>query len=112
MDLELNLNYSTNADFGLDTVGFGLPGSTLPVLDSQVVAAFQNNVDYYLGLFGLAPFPTNFTTFGNPQPSFITTLKAKNLIPSISWSYTAGAKYRKCSSLPVSAHLLINNVVD
>lgn len=111
LDLELNLNYSTHADFGLDTVGFGLPSSSLPVLDSQVVAGFQNNVYYYLGLFGLAPFETNLT-FANPHTSFMATLKAKNLIPSVSWSYTAGAQYSECPSLPVSSHLLMNVATD
>jgi len=96
LDREQNLNYSTNANFGLDTVGIGPPGGSGPGLDSQIVGAFQNNVDYYLGQFGLAPFSTNLSTIANPYPNFITTLKAKNLIPSISWSYTAGAQYRKC----------------
>jgi hypothetical protein len=112
LSLEQNLNYSTHADYGFDKVGVGLLGSGGPVLDSQVVAGFENNVDYYLGMFGLAPFATNFSTVGNPQPSFIATLKAKNLIPSISWSYTAGARYRKCSLLLVSGSLLIRDVID
>ena len=113
LDLELNLNYSTNADFGLDTVGFGLPGGGGPTLDSQVVAGFENNADYLLGHFGLAPFPTNFSTFGNPQPSFLTTLKGKNLIPSVSWSYTAGAQYSILSSLSqLPDCLLIGPAID
>ncbi|KAL2688992.1 hypothetical protein Neosp_003042 [[Neocosmospora] mangrovei] len=39
--------------------------------------------------------PLNFTTLGNfSAPSFITTLKDQKRIPSLSWSYTAGAIYR------------------
>ena len=50
------------------------------------------------GIFGLNNQPVNFSTLGNTSmPSFITTLKEKNKIPSLSWSYTAGAKYRKRS---------------
>ena len=48
------------------------------------------------GIFGLNNQPVNFTTLGNhSQSSFITSLKDRGMIPSLSWSYTAGAKYRK-----------------
>lgn len=48
------------------------------------------------GIFGLNTQPVNFTSLGNfSSPSFISTLKDKGTIPSLSWSYTAGAKYRK-----------------
>ncbi|KAJ5123271.1 hypothetical protein N7448_009368 [Penicillium atrosanguineum] len=47
------------------------------------------------GIFGLNSQPVNFTSLGNfSSPSFITTLKNEDTIPSLSWSYTAGAKYR------------------
>ncbi|KAI9701830.1 MAG: hypothetical protein M1836_001174 [Candelina mexicana] len=94
LDRELNLDYTGNADYGLEKVGLGLDNAAGPSLDSMVVAAFQDNVYYYMGLFGLSPLPTNFTTFNDPQPSFLTTLRKKNLIPSLSWGYTAGAQYR------------------
>lgn len=48
------------------------------------------------GISGLNTQPVNFTTLGNfSSPSFLTTLKSSGLIPSLSWSYTAGAIYRK-----------------
>ena len=48
------------------------------------------------GAFGLNTQPVNFTSLGNfSAPSFLTTLKDQGHIPSLSWSYTAGAKYRK-----------------
>ncbi|KAJ5461729.1 uncharacterized protein N7458_003281 [Penicillium daleae] len=47
------------------------------------------------GIFGLNPQPVNFTSLGNfSSPSFLTTLKNQGKIPSLSWSYTAGAQYR------------------
>lgn len=98
-DLEQNLNYSTNGDFGFDTVGLGLQPSSGPTLENQVVAGFLNNLDYYLGIFGVAPWPTNLTNFSSPEPSFMTTLRSKNLIPSLTYSYTAGAKYSKPSAV-------------
>ncbi|MCJ1387067.1 hypothetical protein MMC17_010196 [Xylographa soralifera] len=50
--------------------------------------------DFYLGYFGLGPAPTNLTTLDNPRESLLSTLKEQNLLPSISWGYTAGASYR------------------
>lgn len=50
---------------------------------------------YYMGMFGLGDQPTNITNLTNPHPSFLTTMKSSNLIPSLSWAYTAGAPYRK-----------------
>lgn len=47
------------------------------------------------GIFGLNSQPVNFSTLGNfSSPSFFTTLRDQTLIPSLSWSYTAGAIYR------------------
>jgi hypothetical protein len=52
----------------------------------------------YSGIFGLNNQPVNFSSLGNySAPSFITTLKGNNDIPSLSWSYTAGAQYRECT---------------
>jgi hypothetical protein len=45
-------------------------------------------------MLGLNPWPTNFTTLNDPQPSFITLLRNQNYIPSLSYSYTVGAPYR------------------
>lgn len=46
-------------------------------------------------MLGLSTQPVNYTTTGNfSAPSFFTSLRSQNLIPSLSWSYTAGAKYR------------------
>lgn len=43
--------------------------------------------------------PVNYSHIGNfSGPSLFTSLKTQKLIPSLSWSYTAGAKYRKFSS--------------
>ena len=96
MGLETNLGLNDTADFGLDTVALGLSNSTGgPYLDSSVVAAYETN-DYYIGMFGLNQQPTNFSTFNNSYPSFLTALKSKNMIPSLSWAYTAGARYSKC----------------
>jgi hypothetical protein len=63
-------------------------------------------MNHHSGLFGLNNQPVNFSDLGNSTtPSFLTTLKDKDIIPSLSWSYTAGAKYR---AAPVSPfHILL-----
>ena len=45
----------------------------------------------YIGTWGLRPVATNLSSFNNPIPSWISTLKDKSLIASLSWGYTAGS---------------------
>ena len=96
--LGLEANFGRNsivANYGFDTVALGLSNRTGgPVLDKQVVAGFSKN-SYYMGTFGLGQEPHNFTTLDDTHPSYLTTLFSNNIIPSKSWSYTAGARYRK-----------------
>ena len=90
---EDNLNYTGNGQYGFDTVGLGIDSSAGPTLTGQVVAGIVTT-DFYLGNFGINPQPTNFSNFEDPWPSFFQTLKDKSLIPSLSYSYTAGNQYR------------------
>ena len=46
--------------------------------------------DFYLALWGIRPLAANLTDFNNPIPSWISSLKEKGLIRSLSWAYTAG----------------------
>jgi hypothetical protein len=74
-------------------VGLGYQGSGGPTVDHTVIAGVAGT-NFYTGLLGLNPRPTNFTDLNDPKPGFMTLLQQQNLIPSLSWSYTAGAKYR------------------
>jgi hypothetical protein len=47
-----------------------------------------------MGSFGLNPAATNFSTFNDPVPSYMSNLKSQNQMPSISYGYTAGNTYR------------------
>lgn len=94
LGLEENLGYTGNGLFGFDTVALGWQGSNGPSLDQQIVAGIATP-DFYLGTFGLDPRPTNFTNFNNPVPSYMSNLKKQNMIPSLSWGYTAGNQYRE-----------------
>lgn len=92
--LKSDLNYSANAVYGLDSVGLGIQNSGGPTLRDQVVGGIASK-DFYLGLFGLSPRAANFSDFDYPQRSFLATLNDTNVIPSMSYGYTAGAYYRK-----------------
>lgn len=91
--LETSLGYSDNAEFGYDTVALGWQGSGGPSLDQQIVGGIATK-EFYLGLFALSPRPSNFTTFDDPVPSFIANPKQTGMIPSLSWTYSAGNQYR------------------
>ncbi len=93
LGIEANLGYTGNGEFGYDIVALGWQGSGGPSLEEQIVAGIATP-EFYLGLFGLNPRPTNFTNFNDPVPSYMSTLKQKSMIPSLSWSYTAGNQYR------------------
>ncbi|KAL8764842.1 MAG: hypothetical protein Q9209_007853 [Squamulea sp. 1 TL-2023] len=93
LELETNLGYSGTGQYGFDSVALGWQGSGGPSLDRQIVGGIATK-DFYCGMFGLSPRPTNFTTFADPTPSYLATLKNRSLIPSLSWAYTAGNQYR------------------
>ena len=93
LGLEENLGYTGNGLFGYDTVGLGFQGSNGPSLDQQIVAGIATP-EFYMGMFGLDPRPTNFSNYNHPAPSYMSNLKDHNLIPSLSWAYTAGNQYR------------------
>ena len=89
---ERYLGYSGHADYGFDNITLGWPGSGGPTLDHQVVTGLVTK-DFYIGGLGLSPYPVNFTNFTSPVPSMLTTLRSDNIIPSLSYGYTAGAPY-------------------
>jgi len=91
--VESGLGLFGNGYYGFDTINPGLPGSGLPTVQNQVIAGIGTN-DFWLGSLGLSPYPFNFSDFSEPQPSLLSTFFNQSLIPSLSWSYTAGAYYK------------------
>ena len=84
-------------DFGYDTIGLpGQSGIANVSLDHQVIAAIETN-NYYVGNLGLSSQNITFTD-NDKSPSFLDSLRNENLIPSLSFGYTAGASYRKAIS--------------
>ncbi|PNP42249.1 hypothetical protein TGAMA5MH_05931 [Trichoderma gamsii] len=93
LGFENSLGFTDNGDFGYDTVGLGYLGSGGPVVNHSVIAGIAGT-EFYLGVLALNPRPTNFTTQNEPQQSFMQLLKNSSAIPSLSYSYNAGAPYR------------------
>lgn len=89
MEENLGEDQYANGDYGFDTVGLDDSPSG-PTLPHQVVAGIATE-DFWLGYFGLGPKPINFTA---EIPSFMKILADQGLIPSLSYGYTAGTKYR------------------
>lgn len=104
LDEELNLGYTGNGNFGLDSITLGYPGSNATTTSHQLLATVAAQ-DFYVATWGIAPRATNLTRPGqklltfaeeDAYPSLLSTLKQENKIPSISYGYTAGAKYSMC----------------
>ena len=91
--LETNLDETGNGLYGYDTVVLGRQGSNGPSLTQQVVAGIATKA-FYLGVFGLSPNSVVLPETNNQLPDYLSTLNQSNLIPSLSWSYTAGNQYR------------------
>jgi hypothetical protein len=91
LTVEEKLGISATALYGNDTISLGL-GDT-PSLAGQNFGGIASEA-LFLGSFGLNPAATNFSALDTPVPSYISTLRAQNQIPSLSYAYTAGNQYQ------------------
>lgn len=92
--LEKKLGIVGNGLYGSDYVGLGLAGERGPSVQNTTIGSLVTP-NFWLGNFGLHPKPTNFSAFEEPVPSFMTNIFNQKNIPSLSFGYTAGARYRK-----------------
>ena len=112
LDVETNLGSPYNdktqmGHFGYDTIGVpGQSGVANVSLDHQVIAGIATNL-YYVGSLGLSSQNIPFSSTDTP-PSFLSSLKKENLIPSLSFGYTAGAYYSKTASKHRSSSLIVD----
>lgn len=92
---ELDLGYNGTAVFGTDAVKLGEEGSEVS-LGEQAIAAF-GNTDPFLatGLLGLSNQSLDILNKSDAHLSPLATLREKGKIPSMSWAYNAGARYRQ-----------------
>ncbi|MCJ1285111.1 hypothetical protein MMC26_004449 [Xylographa opegraphella] len=91
--VEENLDIIGAGMFGNDTLSLAAPGAGGPTLQNQIIGGIAAQ-QFWLGMFGVNPKPTNFTNFTTEQTSYMTNLKEQKIIPSISFGYTAGNQYR------------------
>ncbi|KAH7363823.1 aspartic peptidase domain-containing protein [Rhexocercosporidium sp. MPI-PUGE-AT-0058] len=91
--IENNVGLSGEASYGTDTVAVGYVGSGAPALDGQNVGGITTKT-LFMGVFGVNPAATNFSASSKPVQSYMANLKAQKQIPSLSYGYTAGNKYR------------------
>lgn len=78
--------------YGTDVVGLGLDATTGLNSSKSLVAGILTE-PYYIGILGLVPF--QYQSSKNASASIMVQLKQQDLIPSLSYGYTAGAIYRK-----------------
>ena len=88
--LEQRLGQGGAGLYGYDTIQLGWNGDNLPSAAHQILSGYVST-DFYIGSLALNPRPMNFTNYNDPIPSFLTSLKSSSSVPSLSWSYTAGA---------------------
>ena len=90
---ENSLGLTGNGDWGYDTITLAWQGDPSSPFNGLVTGIATPS--FYLGAMGINNQPVNFTTFNDPQPSLLKTLKNLGKIPSLSWGYTAGAFYQQ-----------------
>lgn len=110
--LEQNLGRNETGLYGTDTLSLGLNNATggpadtsplsannatgAPTLQNQIIAGIETS-HYLNGIFGLSRQPMYMGNLSAPRDSFLTNLRNMNMIPSLSWAYTAGARYSMCN---------------
>ncbi|KAF2648535.1 acid protease [Lophiostoma macrostomum CBS 122681] len=92
--LESKLNYTASGLFGYDKVSLGWAADSSAVsLDHQVVGGI-GELSYWMGYLPLGIADSSFSSLSQSIDSFMYQLRNGTKIPSLSFGYTAGAKYR------------------
>lgn len=92
VDLEQALNDTAVGLFGFDSVSLGAAADSTSLSLSRQVVASVGDLSYYLGLLPLGQAASSFSS--QAINSFLFQLRGASKIPSLSYAYTAGAKYR------------------
>lgn len=80
------------ADVGYDVLGFGSPDSENVKFKSQTITAYATD-KWYLGFLGVMGY--NDSSSPTSEGSMLSSLKDSGSTPSLSFAYSAGARYRK-----------------
>ncbi|KAL8735255.1 MAG: hypothetical protein Q9181_002887 [Wetmoreana brouardii] len=98
---EANLGYTTNSDngaYGWDNLVLGTNEGANITMNHSVIAGIATK-DFYLGILGLAARPIVWEDHSDKDhsdnaPGLISSLKSQELIPTLSYGFTAGASYK------------------
>lgn len=80
--------------YGLEFVGIGQASSQSYIAKNMYIAGTTSK-DFYIGQFGLGVGATNVGKGNGNVQSILATFQNESTIPSVSYGYTAGAKYSK-----------------
>jgi Eukaryotic aspartyl protease len=94
LQAESSLGYSGNSLVGFDNITLGWTGSGGLSINNTVVTGVATK-DFFLGQLGLTSRPVNISDFNHQYSSPLGSLFEDKKIPSLTWSYTAGAPYRQ-----------------
>jgi hypothetical protein len=94
--IDANLGSNVYADYGLDTLVYGSEGHAV----SNSIIGSITSTKFWLGSLGLGIIPGSFNSTQALGP--IGDLYAQRAVPSRSYGYTAGAKYRRFAPSSVS----------
>ncbi|KAL8781757.1 MAG: hypothetical protein Q9213_005866 [Squamulea squamosa] len=93
---EANLGYTADDNRGFyawENVDLITPNDANITVNHSVVAGISTK-NFYLGVIGLASRPVVWEDHSDSSDSLITILKKQNLIPHLSYGYTAGSSYK------------------
>ncbi|KAK8179930.1 aspartic peptidase domain-containing protein [Phyllosticta capitalensis] len=79
-----------------DSVSFPDTPGTIHANSPTILNIAQ--IDYWVGLLPLNPTKNSVSDPSNKHPSLLECLKRDRQIPSLSWGYTAGAKYKSIAA--------------
>ncbi|KAF2177240.1 acid protease [Zopfia rhizophila CBS 207.26] len=94
LDLEAKLNYSGQGIYGYDRVALGPASESSSLSLDKLVVAGVAELSYWMGHIPLGIQSSSFSSLSQPADSFLVQMRNQSKIPSLSYSYTAGAKYR------------------
>jgi hypothetical protein len=94
VETESRLNISAAGIYGYDKIALGPAADSSSLsMEDQVVAGVAE-LNYYMGHIPLGIPDSSFSSLSQSIDSFIHQLRNQTKIPSLSFAYTAGAKYR------------------
>ncbi|KAL8867923.1 MAG: hypothetical protein Q9174_005344, partial [Haloplaca sp. 1 TL-2023] len=104
---ESNLGFTGNSEngaYGWENLALATTDGSNITMNETVIAGIATK-SFYLGVLGLATRAVEWRDSDESVPSLLTSLESQNLIPSLSYGYTAGHSYNNAPpSLTLGGH--------